>query len=236
MKKSYQYSSMLIMVIGVFTSCKTLEKASMHGLTSGYYNLTTENKSVQPVYLDITNDKIDVYDHIKQRAVKKKVLTIPLENTDNLLTKEMDFKKQSLDIDITSILLKYRPSIHGLPAQLNTDLNIAMYVGWRHDKYHIMSNIDPLERRKLKVGNMGYDIGIFAGTGTTIINPFTTNNRRVDEYSGMIIQAGFAGFIESNVASFGVSVGYDHLLNPDRKIWIYHKKPWIGFVVGIALN
>jgi len=208
----------------------------MHGLTSGYYNLTTENKSVQPVYLDITNDKIDVYDHIKQRAVKKKVLTIPLENTDNLLTKEMDFKKQSLDIDITSILLKYRPSIHGLPAQLNTDLNIAMYVGWRHDKYHIMSNIDPLERRKLKVGNMGYDIGIFAGTGTTIINPFTTNNRRVDEYSGMIIQAGFAGFIESNVASFGVSVGYDHLLNPDRKIWIYHKKPWIGFVVGIALN
>ena len=208
----------------------------MHGLTSGYYHLTTENKSIQPVYLDVTNDKIDVYDHIKQRAVKKKLLTIPLENPDSLVTKEMDFKKQSLDIDITSILLKYRPSIHGLPAQLNTDLNITMYMGWRHDRYHIMSNIDPLEKRQAKIGNMGYDVGFFAGPGATIINPFTTNNRRVDEYSGMLIQTGFAGFIESNVASFGVSVGYDHLLNPDRKIWIYHKKPWVGFVVGIALN
>jgi hypothetical protein len=25
-------------------------------------------------------------------------------------------------------------------------------------------------------------------------------------------------------------------LSPDRKVWIYNKQPWIGFVVGIALN
>jgi hypothetical protein len=52
----------------------------------------------------------------------------------------------------------------------------------------------------------------------------------------MIIQTGIAGFIESNVASFGLAVGYDYLMNPDRKIWIYTNKPWVGFVVGIALN
>ena len=236
MKYSYTYIGISITIIVLFASCKTFEKASIHGLTSGYYNLKTENKSVQSVYLDVTNDKIDVYDHIKQQGVKEQLLAIPLQNTDSLLINEMVFKKQSLDIDITSILLKYRPSIHGLPAQLNTDLNMALYVGWRYDKYHIMSKKDPLGNWHQKINSAGYDIGLFAGPGTTMINPFTTNNKRIDEYSGMIMQAGVAGFIESNVASFGLAIGYDYLLNSDRIIWIYHKKPWMGFVVGIALN
>jgi hypothetical protein len=84
--------------------------------------------------------------------------------------------------------------------------------------------------------NLGYDFGVFAGPGVTLINPLTTLNRVTEEYSGMIMQMGIAGFIESNMASFGLSLGFDTLLNPDRKIWIYNKKLWIGFVVGIALN
>jgi hypothetical protein len=38
------------------------------------------------------------------------------------------------------------------------------------------------------------------------------------------------------MASFGFAAGYDYLLSQDRKIWIYNNKPWVGFVVGIALN
>lgn len=113
---------------------------------------------------------------------------------------------------------------------------MALYLGWRYDKYHIMSKKDPLGNWHQKINSAGYDIGFFAGPGTTMINPFTTNNKRIDEYSGMIMQAGVGGFIESNVASFGLAIGYDFLLNTDRKIWIYHNKPWVGFVVGIALN
>jgi hypothetical protein len=52
----------------------------------------------------------------------------------------------------------------------------------------------------------------------------------------MIVQMGIAGFFESSMASFGVAAGFDHLLNRDREIWIYNKKPWVGFVVGVALN
>jgi hypothetical protein len=236
MKFSYAYIGISIMAIVLFGSCKTIEKASIHGLHNGFYQLKTEKKPVQSVYLDITNEKIDIYDHTKQQGVIKRLFTIHLQNTDSLLTNEMVFKKQGLDIDITSILLKYRPSIHGLPAQLSTDLNMALYIGWRYDKYHIITKQDPLEKRQAKIGNMGYDVGFFAGPGATIINPFTTNNRRLDEYSGMIIQTGVAAFIESNVASFGLAIGVDYLMNQDRKVWIYHKKPWLGFVVGIALN
>lgn len=72
---------------------------------------------------------------------------------------------------------------------------------------------------------MGYDYGIFAGSGVTPVNPFTTNNKTVNDYSGMIFQLGIAGFLESNIASFGLSVGFDHLLNSDREIWVYQNRP-----------
>jgi hypothetical protein len=62
------------------------------------------------------------------------------------------------------------------------------------------------------------------------------NQFQKNEYSGLIIQTGFAGFIESNLASFGISAGIDYLLHSDREVWIYTNKPFIGFIVGIALN
>ena len=235
-KISYKNIVTSIWVIGVLASCNTLDKASLHGLNSGYYKLKSENKNARNVYLDVTNEKIDVYHHVERQPDKQQFLTITLNTTDSLLFSPMVFKKQGLDIDITSIILKYRPSVYGLPAQLTTDLNLALYAGWRHDYFHIMSKKDPLGKSYSKISNRGYDFGIFAGPGVTLISPFTTQDKRADEYSGMIIQTGIAGFIESNVASFGLAVGYDYLLNPDRKIWIYNNKPWVGFIVGIALN
>ncbi len=232
-KISFKYIVITICVIGALASCDTLEKASLHGLNSGYYKFKSDT---QNVYLDVTDEKIDIYHHTKHQPDKKQFLTIPLNTNDSLIFKPMVFKKQSLDIDITSIVLKYRPSVYGLPSQLTTDLNMALYVGWRHDYFNIKSKKDPLGRSNLKINNRGYDFGFFAGPGATLISPFTTQNTRTDEYSGMIIQTGIAGFIESNIASFGLAIGYDYLLNPDRKIWIYNNKPWLGFVVGIALN
>ena len=96
--------------------------------------------------------------------------------------------------------------------------------------------MDPLGKSDHKINNWGYDFGLFAGPGATLISPFTTQNKVTDEYSAMIIQTGMAGFIESNMASFGIAIGFDYLLNSDREVWIYNKKPWLGFIVGIALN
>ena len=234
---NYKYTVIAILVIGLLASCNTLEEASLHGLNSGYYKLKSDNLNARNVYLDVTDEKIDVYHHKEQQPDKKQFLTIPLNTTaDSLRFDPMVFKKQSLDVDITSIFFKYRPSVYGLPAQLTSDLNMAMYVGWRYDYFHVMSKKDPLGRSYHKISNRGYDFGVFAGPGATLISPFTTLNMRTDEYSGMIIQTGIAGFIESNIASFGLAIGFDYLLNPDRKIWIYNNKPWVGFIVGIALN
>jgi hypothetical protein len=236
MKFNFPIILISMSVIGLLASCNALEKASIHGLNSGYYTLKSDQKDLQHVYLDVTDENIDVYQLTERRPAKQQFLTIPLVPTDSVLFKPMVFKKQSLDIDITAILLKYRPSVYGLPGQLTTDFNIALYAGWRHDYYRVISKKDPLGKSTQNFSKRGFDFGFFTGPGATAISPFTTQNKSNNEYSGMIIQYGIAGFIESNMASFGLAIGYDHLLNPDRKIWIYRNKPWLGFIVGIALN
>jgi hypothetical protein len=179
---------------------------------------------------------MDIYNQTNKVIDKTNCLTVSFEHADSIHSAPLKLQTQSLDIDITTILLKYRPSAYSLPPQLTADLNISLYAGWRHDNYKIKHHTDPLGKRHLKISNTGYDFGLFAGPGTTSINPFTTNNRTTNEYSGMIVQTGVAGFIESNLASFGVAVGFDYLLTRDRAIWIYNNKPWVGLVVGVALN
>ena len=236
MKPNYKYIIIFVAQIIFFTSCNTLEKASMHGFNSGYYQLESKQKIEQNVYVAVTDEKIDAYHLTKKKPDTNAFLTIPLKPADSIQLNPVVFKKESLDVDITAILLKYRPSVYGLPGQMTTDFNVALYAGWRHDSFKIVSRMDPLGKIHTKINNWGYDFGFFAGPGTTLISPFTTQNEVIDEYSGMIIQTGIAGFIESNVASFGIALGFDYLLNSDRKVWIYNKKPWLGFIVGIALN
>ena len=226
----------LIPAIGLLSSCSTLERASQHGLNDGFYQLKSDSSEKQAVYLDVSEDNITVYPTTNKQPQSQPVLTIPLVTTDNISFQRITFQKQGLDIDISTVLMKYRPSIGELPAQLTTDLNLALYAGWRFDFYPVEHRKDPLNRSYAKIGNRGFDFGFFAGPGTTLISPFTTRNKRSDEYNGMIIQGGFAGFIESNMASFGLSVGYDYLLSSDRNNWIYQNKPWVGLVVGVALN
>lgn len=230
----YRYISIFIF-IGFIVSCKTLEEASVHGLTSGFYSLKSVDQKDKKVYADVAEDQIDLYHRSHGQLDKNIFRSLTLHATDSISVAKLVLKKQSLDIDLSSILLKYRPSIHVITPQLTSELNIALYAGMRHDRYSILSVKDPLGKYHPQIRSIGYDFGFFAGMGTTTITPFTTNGKRTDEYSGMILQAGFAGFLESSMASFGLSVGFDHLLNADKKIWIYHHRPWIGFMVGIAL-
>jgi hypothetical protein len=223
-------------ILAFISSCSTLEKASSHGFTSGYYKLESGQKNVQKVYVNVTDAKIDIYDVTGKKPDTSTLQSITQEAPDSVIISPVIFKKNSIDIDITAILLKYRPAVFELPAQVTTDFNVALYAGWRHDSYTLKSKIDPLGMRHQKISNLGYDFGFFAGPGGTQINPFTTQNQRTDEYSGLIIQTGLAAFIESYIASFGICIGIDYLLNSDRDIWIYTNKPWVGFIVGIALN
>jgi len=217
-------------------SCNVVEKSSRHGFESGYYQLKSGNKKFEKVYADIAVDKVTVYPVSVNKLSTTALTTIPLIVSDSFCHFPLLFRKKSLDIDITSVLFKYRPAINGLQPQLSTDFNAALYAGRRHDSYRIKSTMNPIGKCQYEIINRGYDYGVFAGPGTTTINSFSTRNAITNEYDGMILQFGVAGFLESFVASFGIALGFDCLLSPDSNVWIYNNKPWVGFIVGIALN
>lgn len=234
MRKTNLFWFLLLMVS--LSACSVFEKSSRHGFNSGYYHFRSDNGLKNKVFQDISEDSIIAYPVHGKAPDKDPVMGISLQPKDTLDKHPEKFGKNSIDIDITTILFKYRPAVHSIPAQLSTDFNAALFTGWRHDHYHLETYSHPFRHDHYEAVGRGFDVGVFAGVGTTPVNPFTTGERVTIEYNGMIFQYGLAGFIESNVASFGIAAGTDYLMGPDRKNWIYHQKPWFGFIVGIALN
>jgi hypothetical protein len=226
-----------ICTLGCFCSaCSVVEQSSQHGFESGYYKLKGDSANMKNAYVDIHSDTIEVYTKKADSLQTVPLYKMTLTDMDGVCTYPYTFKKQSLDIDITSILFKYRPGKNGLPSEFTADFNAALYSGWRWDYYKVKGKKDPLNHCKKEIAGSGFDIGAFAGMGTTPVNAFTTQRIVNDDYSGMIFQYGIAGFFETNFVSFGIATGCDLLLTPDKKSWIYHNKLWLGFIIGIALN
>jgi hypothetical protein len=225
-----------VLILILLCSCSVIEKSSKHGFGSGYYTLKSPQNANEKVYVDIADEDVKVYHGNSGKPDTSSFMNFSLQYPGDIAHYPLLFRKRSVDIDLTTILLKYRPGVSGLPAQLNTDFNAALFAGWRQDNYHFHCKADPLGRFRHEMIQRGFDFGLVAGPATTLIGPFATNNVLNHEYVSMAFQFGLAGFVESNIASFGIAVGYDYLASPDRDIWIYNKKPWVGLIVGIALN
>jgi len=230
-----RYLILFMVSLSLFSSCSVFERSSIHGFNSGYYKYSTGKGKTEAVYLQITDTQVAVYPVTAGKPGNQE-MTLPIGEADSLYRIPSRFTKASLDIDLTTVFLKYRPATGDLQPQLTAELNVALYTGWRHDYYRIEGKKDPLGNNHYRVIKRGFDFGILGGPGTTFIGPSTTSNVISKEYNGMILEYGLAAFIETNFASFGLAAGYDHLMNSDRSVWIYNKKPWIGFVIGIALN
>ena len=229
------FAFLILVYVTLCSSCAVIEKSSRHGFESGYYKMKSYGSPDKDVYLDMNDNEVTVYPK-NEEALGNELINISLSNSDTLCHISSKFVKKSLDIDITTVLLKFRPSVYDLPSQMNIDFNAALYAGWRHDTYFVKGKADPLHKCRCNVVSRGYDFGIFTGLGSATIGPFSTRNAISNEYDGMVLQFGIAGFVESNFASFGISTGYDYLFSRDRDVWIYNYKPWIGLIIGFALN
>ena len=228
--------TLVLIMIFFLSSCSIIEKSSIHEFNDGYYRVSTDSFENKKLYVSVSEDEI-IGNTINKSGIKEVQPAFHFQLKEpNQFAGKVSFIKSSLDIDISSVLMKYRPSVYGLPAQLSTDFNLALYGGWRKDMYRIMYETTPAGIKKFKQSHRGWDVGLFAGAGNTLVGPFSTRSVVTDEYNGFILQSGIAGFLETGFASFGLAGGFDNLTGPNGKDWIYQRKWWLGFMIGIALN
>lgn len=228
-----------ILVVLMLVGCLPVEKMARHDFTSGYYKLKTEGNEPLRVYTNVIEDSVVVYPVIKEGNKEfpdisaLKGISIKNIKSGNYLYRSC-FVKSSIDVDLTTILLKYRPLTSGVPGQLNYNLNAAIYIGFRRDFYKVAPYRSPLNNEISFIRPIGFDAGIFAGIGSSFMNPTNTDNKITQEYDGLIFQKGIAGFITFDNISVGLALGFDNLLDNNKSLWIYNQKPYLGLVIGIS--
>jgi hypothetical protein len=238
MKKSVN-----LLIIGVFlmaaAGCAPFDKIYSHEFCSGYYKLKGPGTIPGKIYLETNGDTLIVY----PAAGKGKSLAPDLSSSRRAILSSISpgsylynstFVRTAPDIDLSTVLLKYRPHAGNVSSQLSTNVNGIFYVGFRKDFFRITSHLSPGNVRSTFVRHTGFDFGPFAGIGIAPVNYTVTMNRTMQEYDGIVFQKGFAVFGTFENMSVGVSVGFDNLLDKNKNIWVYNQKPYFGIIIGIA--
>jgi hypothetical protein len=239
MKKSNLSILILILLTFFSFSCVPLEKISRHDFDSGYFKIKTPDSRPTEVYVDLKDDTVTVYNVNGTGKIKTpdKSIAQGIKISDikpgSFLYKNT-LVRRSLDFDLSTVALKYRPESSGVPNQLSYNINTVLYLGIRRDFFIIKSHPSPLRKENPFIRQIGFDAGILAGIGITPINATVTNSNTLMEYDGWFFQKGVAAFVTIERMSVGISLGFDNLLDKNSSIWIYNQKPWVGIVLGIS--
>lgn len=229
----------LFLLILFMVACGSVEKLAKHEFDDGYYKLKTPDTASVRVFAKISNDSVYVYP-VMESGKKEKVnpsiyRAVSLnEIKPGAYLYRSTFIKNSIDADLTTILLKYRPSQSNVPQQLSANLNAAIYLGYKKDYHKINTSISAIKEVSNSIHHFSFDAGIFAGIGITPVNPTVTNDKVMLEYDGMVFQKGVAAFVGIDIFNIGIGLGFDSLLDSNKDHWIYNQKPWIGLLLGIA--
>lgn len=226
----------LLLLLLLLSSCGTFEKNLQHDRTDGVYRFREAKSAAGKYFVTFSEDTIALYPVGAGRrpgATPARILVVP-ENRPG--DGPYHFAKTSVDLDLTTVLFKFRPAAGDLPPQMNTQFNFAVYSGYRRDYYKLTFRKDPLQRPQQEFRHWGFDCGALLGIGAVPMNPWVTRQAVEAEYDGLILQGGLAAFASLGSFSAGLCLGIDHLTDQNRKHWIYHNKPWVGLAIGLALN
>ncbi len=223
--------------------CTTLQESSKYEFVEGVYRAKISGAPSAKVYVDKADEAIVLYpareyrrgQPVKLDTTTKIVLAIPEElDTDPRFA--YTFSKPSFDLDVLTIPFKYRPGTAGIPNQLNTTFQGALFVGARRDVFRFQYKATPVGNYRRFFNHFGYSVGLFSGIGATTVNEAFTNNAVGYEYEGVVLLNGLAGIIGINNFTVGLALGIDHLLDKNRHDWVYQRKPWLGLAFGLNLN
>lgn len=218
--------------------CNAVKETSAIQMETGIYKVSTQHN--KPFYAVVEEETITLHPVVKTKqgwiAHNDTTSAIKLSVANPANRHPITFTSRSFDLDVVTILFKYRPYRAGFPNQLNTDFNGAVYLGHRTDLYVLSYDTNPLNSYRRRMSHFGYSVGFFGGLGAAGIDEFVTNNQVAADYDGVVITKGIAGLIGVGNLTFGMAVGLDHLMDKNHKVWIYQAKPWLGFTVGLNLN
>jgi hypothetical protein len=233
--------SLLVLFSLGFSSCYIFHSSSKYKFNDGIY--TTRIFSDKEVYvLKIDDDTIAVFP-VQEFKDSTAIITSQRVNYNSFQRKLRNnkisetFFRPSYDLDVMTIPIKYRPPVAGVPNQLITNFNGAMFTGYRLDAYKLTYKRTPLNIYKQTVKHTGYSAGLYAGIGSTLINATSLPDPSLAmEYEGALFIAGISANVAVENLTVGMSFGADHLLDENSHHWIYEGKPNLGFTLGLNIN
>ncbi len=220
-------------------SCQVLNNSSKYNFVDGYYHSRLNTTKKATYYVVALSDSIKVYPAHSRSGKVDTVSTISIffpQVQHSVLFKPVLFTNSSFDLDVFTILFKYRSPAKGFPNQLNTGFNGALFCGYRTDFYKLFYKLTPLKLAKRNIAHYGYSVGGFAGLGTARIDEYVTLNRINYQYDGAIITTGIAVELGINKVNFGVNYGFDFLTDKNKNTWINNSKGWVGVSIGLNIN
>jgi hypothetical protein len=204
--------------------CSPIRNSHKYELSDGKYSFRQPGEKFRPVYVYMKDDSVSLFaDENGSKSITPHVLE------DEFLI------KRSFDIDVIAIPFKFRAASVNLPRQLTTDFNGNLFLGYRMDRFRLIHRKTPVGWKRF-YKHRALSIGGFGGLGTAAITPWTTNNQMTDEYTGFVLSRGLAVMVGIDNLTVGAGVGWDHLTDRDKHIWIYQNKPWFGLTIGLNVN
>ncbi|SDE44016.1 hypothetical protein SAMN04487996_10550 [Dyadobacter soli] len=231
---------LFLLVLAIFSSCRALKDSPKYKLTDGVYK-TKDGDRTRLVYVENAEDSVLVYQLGPGKTVVKpdrkslKPQVFPGTAVDKEIAASK-YWKNTFDLDVLTIPFKYRPSTNSFTPQLSNHLNGAVYLGYRNDTYELSYKSNPIGKVSQRVTHLGFSAGLATGVGVTPMNPWVTDDNINVEYDGFIWSKAFCVLMAVEKLNFGLALGFDHLLDENRKYWIYQGKPYLGLTVGLNLN
>ncbi|MDB5278044.1 MAG: hypothetical protein JWR61_2999 [Ferruginibacter sp.] len=223
----------------LFTSCEVLNNSSKYNFIDGYYKSKIQSKKPVKYYVVAASDSIKVY---PAHPGTKKIDTVgtitiffpPVEKATSF--KAVSFRTETFDLDVFTILFKYRRAVRQFPNQLTTGFNGALFTGYRTDVYKLSYKENPLNLSKRDIAHYGFSVGGFAGLGTARMDEYVTLNRINYQYDAAVVTTGLAAEFGINKINFGLTYGFDFLTDRNKQVWINNGKPWLGISIGLNIN
>jgi hypothetical protein len=225
----------LFLIVTSISSCRVLNNNPKTSLKDGIY--TSQNKKA--VFVELQNEDVLIYETSKSHPDSFEIVPVKYESSllsDNSIIQEIKLSKNSLDLDLITVPIKFRPSRKNVPAQLNYNINAQCFLGLRSDVYKINYHRYPNGHQKRQINHFGISFGVISGFGNAFMSPTNTNNLFNGEYDAVVFTKGLAAIIAINNFNIGLALGADRVLDSNNKIWIYQDKAWLGFTLGLNLN